>query len=108
MKYLSRPEELVLLTIWKMRDEPYGVNIRKFLSELTDCYWSVGSVYIPLDRLEAKGYLNSYLADPTPQRGGKRKRYYKLTEEGILKLKEVQQISAIFWADISDLSLGFT
>jgi len=76
MKYLSRPEELVLLTIWKMRDEPYSVNIRKLLSDMTGKYWSIGSVYVPLDRLEAKGFVTSYLANPTPERGGKSKRYY--------------------------------
>ena len=77
MKYLSRPEELVLLTIRKMKDEPYGVNIRKYVSKMTGKYWSIGSIYVPLDRLEAKGYVESYLANPTPERGGKSKRYYK-------------------------------
>ncbi len=77
MKYLSRPEELVLLTIWKMAGEPYGVNIRKFISEFTGKYWSIGSIYVPLDRLEDKGYVTSYLANPTPERGGKSKRYYQ-------------------------------
>jgi DNA-binding PadR family transcriptional regulator len=104
MKYLSRPEELVLLTIWKMKEEPYGVTIRKFISDMTNKYWSIGSVYVPLDRLEAKGYVTSYLADPTPERGGKSKRYYKLTEGGLLQLQEIQKVYAAFWNDIPDLS----
>lgn len=103
MKYLSRPEELVLLTIWKMQNEPYGVNIRKFLSEMTGKYWSIGSVYVPLDRLEAKGYVTSYLANPTPERGGKSKRYYKITEEGLDQLREIQRVYATFWDDMPDL-----
>ena len=105
MKYLSRPEELVLLTIWKMKDEPYGVNIRKFISDLTGKYWSIGSVYVPLDRLETKGFLISYLANPTPERGGKSKRYYKLTEAGLEELKEIKKIYQMFWQDLPDLSL---
>jgi len=104
MKFLSRAEELVLLTIWKMPEEPYGVTIRKYLSEMTGRYWSIGSVYVPLDRLEAKGYLQSTLADPTPGRGGKSKRYYKLTDEGLTQLKDIQKIYDVFWSDIPDLS----
>ncbi len=105
MKFLSRAEELVLLTIWKITDGAYGVNIRKRLTEMTDRYWSIGSVYVPLDRLENKGYIESYLANPTPERGGKSKRYYKLTEEGIEQLKEVQKIYDVFWSDIPDFSV---
>jgi len=105
MKYLSRPEELVLMTIWKMKDEPYGVNIRKYVSKLTGKYWSIGSIYVPLDRLESKGYVASYLANPTPERGGKSKRYYKLTEAGIHQLQEIQKVYEAFWKDKPDLRL---
>jgi len=104
MKYLSRPEELILLTIWKMDDEPYGVNIRKYIMKITGKYWSIGSIYVPLDRLENKGYITSYLADSTPERGGKSKRYYKLTKEGLIKLKELKKIYQAFWKDLPDLS----
>ena len=104
MKYLSRPEELVLLTIWRMKEEPYGVTIRKTISEMTGRYWSIGSIYVPLDRLETKGFLTSYLANPTPERGGKAKRYYRLTEAGLEQLKEIQKVYATFWKDVPDLS----
>ncbi len=104
MKYLSRPEELVLITIWKMKDDPYGVNIRKHISGQTGKYWSIGSIYVPLDRLENKGYLESYLADPTQERGGKSKRYYRLTEAGLAQLKEIQAVNSAFWSDMPDLS----
>ena len=104
MKFLSRPEELVLLTLWKMNDEPYGVNIRKYLSDFTSKYWSIGSVYVPLDRLETKGFVSSYLANPTAERGGKSKRYYKITEEGQEALREIQQITNSFWADMPNLN----
>lgn len=104
MKFLSRPEELVLLTLWKMKEEPYGVNIRKYLSQMTDKYWSIGSVYVPLDRLETKDFVKSYLANPTPERGGKSKRYYEITEEGKKALEEIQQVYSLFWGDMPDLS----
>ena len=104
MKYLSRPEELVLLTIWKMEEEPYGVNIRKYITDMTGKYWSIGSIYVPLDRLENKGYLTSYLADPTSERGGKSKRYYELTKEGVKQLQEIKKIYQTFWKDLPDFS----
>jgi PadR family transcriptional regulator PadR len=105
MKYLSRPEELVLLTIWKMKEEPYGVNIRKYITKMTGKYWSIGSIYVPLDRLESKGYLTSYLASPTSERGGKSKRYYELTKVGLEQLHEINKIYQAFWKDLPDLSL---
>lgn len=108
MKYLSRPEELVLLTIWKMKEEPYGVTIRKTISEMTGRYWSIGSIYVPLDRLETKGFLTSYLANPTPERGGKAKRYYRLTKAGLEQLHEIQKVYATFWKDVPDLSTKTT
>ena len=104
MKYLSRPEEFLLLTLWKMEDEPYGVNIRSFLSKVTGKYWSIGSVYVPLDRLEAKGFVQSYLADPLPERGGKARRYYKITEAGMIQLQEIQKVYSKFWENVPDLS----
>ncbi|MFC1726154.1 PadR family transcriptional regulator, partial [candidate division KSB1 bacterium] len=61
-------------------------------------------VYVPLDRLESKGFLRSYLADPTPERGGKSKRYYEITEVGMEQLKEIQQVYSAFWKDMPDLS----
>ncbi len=104
MKYLSRPEELVLLAIWKMENEPYGVNIRNFVSELTGKYWSVGSIYVPLDRLENKGFLRSKLSHPTPERGGKSKRFYEITKEGLKELEEIRKIYLAAWENIPNIS----
>ena len=104
MKYLSRPEELILLAVWRMEDEPYGVNIRKFVMALTGKYWSIGSIYVPLDRLEDKGYLRSYRADPTPERGGKSKRYYELTRSGTAQLEEIRKIYQTVWKDAPEVT----
>jgi DNA-binding PadR family transcriptional regulator len=104
MKYISRSEELVLLSVWKLKEDSYGVAIRNYMSELTGHYWSIGSIYVPLDRLEGKGYISSYLADSTPERGGKSKRFYQLTDDGLKKLKEIKKINELFWNDLPDLS----
>jgi len=104
MKYLSRPEELVLLAIWKIGSESYGVNIRNFVSELTGKYWSVGSIYVPLDRLENKGFLRSKLSQPTPERGGKSKRYYEITKAGLIELEEIRKIYLAAWQNTPTIS----
>jgi PadR family transcriptional regulator PadR len=105
MKYLSRPEELILLAIWKMKDEPYGVNIRCFVRELTGKYWSVGSIYVPLDRLENKGFLRSKLSHPTAERGGKSKRTYEITKEGLNELEKIQKIYQAVWEKMPSISI---
>ena len=104
MKYLSRPEELVLVTLWKMKEEKYGVNIRRYISDLTGKYWSIGSVYVPLDRLERKGFVKSYLGNATAERGGKAKRIYEITEEGREELLAIQKVYESFWTDIPNLN----
>jgi len=105
VKYLSRPEELVLLAVWKMNEDPYGINIRKFVMDLTGKYWSIGSIYVPLDRLENKGYLKSFLTDPTPERGGKSRRFYRLTEEGMKQLEEIRAIYQTVWKDLPSIKV---
>lgn len=99
-RFLSRPEELVLLAVWRLKDNAYGVPIRKQLVRFTNRDWSFGAVYDPLDRLEKKGLLESSLSEPTARRGGKRKRIFKLTSAGIRALIEIKQIQDEIWDDI--------
>lgn len=106
MKFISRPEELVLLAIWKLGSVSYGVSIREMLTEMTGKYWSIGSVYVPLDRLEQKGLVKTYKGNATAERGGKAKRYYELTEFGLKHLGEIQKMNQELWRDIPNLNTG--
>jgi PadR family transcriptional regulator PadR len=99
-KFLTRPEELILLAVWRLKDKAYCVPIKKLLVKYTGRDWSFGAVYDPLDRLERKGLLESYLSDPTAKRGGKRKRVYKLTPSGIMSLIEIKTITDEIWDGI--------
>ena len=85
-KYISRPEEIVLLAVWKLKEDAYGITIRKLIQEMTRKYWSIGAVYVPLERLEKKGLLTSYNSSPSPERGGRRKRLFKITSVFVLIL----------------------
>jgi len=102
MKLLTRAEELILLAVWKLKGNAYCVSIRAQISEITGENWSLGSIYMPLDRLVKKGYLQSHLSDSTPERGGRHKRIYKLTDGGMKALLRVRQIQANMWRDAPD------
>ncbi|MFC1513818.1 PadR family transcriptional regulator [candidate division KSB1 bacterium] len=105
MKVLSKPEELVLLAIWKLKDDAYGVTIRKHIIRETNQDWSVGAIYVPLNRLSKWGYINAILGEPTAERGGKRKKFYKLTHEGLKALAHTKKVNEAMWDNITDLEL---
>lgn len=108
MKLLSRPEELVMLSIWHLKENAYLVPIREHLSKVTGREWSVGAVYVPLDRLTVLGYAETYMGESTPERGGRRKKFYKLTKEGFIALDEIQRVHETMWDGFPriDLSSG--
>ena len=102
MKLLTRAEELILLAVWKLDDNAYCVPIRAQISKITGESWSLGSIYMPLDRLIKKGYLQSHLSDSTPERGGRHKRIYRLTLKGTDSLIRVRQVQANMWRDVPE------
>jgi len=104
MSELSKQEEQILLAIWKLDDEAYGVPIRNYLKEITNKNISIGGIYVPLDRLVRKGYLESFQSDPKPERGGMSRRYYKLTSEGVKILKEAKKVHETLWEDLPKMS----
>ncbi len=103
MRLLSRAEELVLLAVWKLKDDASCIPIREHLNARTGKDWSFGSVIAPLERLEKKGLLRSTLAGPTNIRGGRSKRIYRLTSFGRQALAETSRIHAAMWEDASVL-----
>jgi len=105
MKILSRAEELVLLSVWRLEENAYGVTIRKHIIEMTGTDWSIGAIYVPLDRLSKWGYLETLQGEPTSQRGGRSKRYYRLTPEGLDALEQLKQVQQNMWSDLPDLVL---
>jgi PadR family transcriptional regulator PadR len=92
MKFLSRQEELMLLTILLLRGNAYGIPIREKIAELTDKYWSIGAVYDILDRLTRKGLVSVTVSEPVKARGGKSRRYYRITKSGCRELEEIRAL----------------
>jgi PadR family transcriptional regulator PadR len=102
MKFLSRQEELMLLSIWKLDDNAYGVTIRQNVTKLTGKYWSIGAVYDVLDRLTRKGLVSTAIGDPVKARGGKSKRFYRITKSGFKSLEEVRTLQRKAWVDLPE------
>ena len=101
MEVLSKTEEMILLIIWQLKDDAYGVTIRKKLNESTSKNFSIGGVYVPLDRLVRKGFLDAYQGEPTPERGGMSKRYYSITKAGIKALNESRKVYENLWDELN-------
>ena len=105
MKYLSRSEELILLAVWRLQENAYCVPIRKQLSEVTGKEWSFGAIYVPLSRLEKKGFLKSSFSAPESKRGGRSKRFYRVTAYGLKALAKARELQKDMWAGIPEFSL---
>ena len=92
-----------MLAIWRLKDNAYCVPIHQQVSEITGEKWSLGSIYMPLDRLVKKGYLHSYLSEATPERGGRQKRIYQLTREGLRALQRVRDVQDRMWRGVLEI-----
>jgi DNA-binding PadR family transcriptional regulator len=88
---LGEFEQLVLLAILHLDDNAYGVTIRREITKRTSRETTPGALYTTLDRLEDKGLLRSSLGDPTPERGGRAKRYFEVTGAGIRAVAQSQK-----------------
>jgi len=89
--YLGEFEQIVLLAILRMGDDAYGVTIGREIQERTGREARAGALYTTLDRLEEKGLVSSTLGDPTPQRGGRAKRFFHVTGAGMRALGQAQR-----------------
>jgi DNA-binding PadR family transcriptional regulator len=97
MKLLSQNEEIILLAIWRLKENAYGVTIREQVSQVTGSDWTFGAIYVPLDKLTRKGYISKKMSAPTTHRGGRSKCMYELTSRGKAALKEKRLINEALW-----------
>ena len=100
---LSRNEEFILLSIWKLKDNAYGVTIRREFMEATNQTLHFGSLYNTLELLMRKGLVTCWESPPDSKRGGRRKKLYYLTPEGKKALKEAQVVYRSVWETIPNL-----
>ena len=106
MDILSRKEELILLTIWKLENDAYGITIRDELEDCVGVKWRFGSIYTPLSKLYDKGLITKSERQSSSVRGGRPKVYFSLTPAGKKALAQIREFSATLWADIPPITIG--
>lgn len=88
---LGEFEHIIILALLRLEDRAYGVTVRQEIEFRTKREVSIGAVYATLDRLETKGYVKSRRGNPTPERGGRSKRFFRVTAKGVAAVNRTQR-----------------
>jgi PadR family transcriptional regulator len=104
--FLGGFELLVLLALIRLGDEAYGVPISEAIEESSGKEVALGSVYVTLERLEQKGLVTSRLGEPTPERGGRAKTYFRVTAKGLREARTAQRTLVSLWKNVPQLHGG--
>ncbi len=99
-QFLGEFEQVVLLAVLRLEAGAYGVTVRQEIEDRVGRVVSIGAVYATVNRLEEKGYLESYGTDPIPVRGGRARRHFKLTREGVNELRASRNMLGLLWDGI--------
>lgn len=104
MKDLTLNETAVLLAIVKLEHGAYGVAVKEDVSRFLNKKVSYGTLYSYLDQLFRKGFISKSIGDPSPERGGRRKIFYKLTKKGTRALASAYELQKAIWERLSEIS----
>jgi PadR family transcriptional regulator, regulatory protein PadR len=105
-EFLGGFELLVLLALIKLGDGAYGVPISDAIEESSGREVAIGSVYITLDRLQTKGFVTSRIGEPTAERGGRAKTYFKITAAGLREVRQARRTLMNLWGGVRQLEGG--
>jgi DNA-binding PadR family transcriptional regulator len=100
MSNLTKNEEIILLSILRLEDNAYGVSIKNQIEKLTGEEWNYGLLYCALDQLARKGLLIKREGKPIPERGGRRKIYYSISQSGRRALEGAYKLKEALWDGI--------
>jgi DNA-binding PadR family transcriptional regulator len=98
--FLGEFEQITLLAVARLKEDAYGVAIRNEIEKRSARHVSIGSVYAALDRMERKGLIHSNVGNPTPERGGRAKRFYGLRTPGMAALVNARETLDRFWENL--------
>jgi DNA-binding PadR family transcriptional regulator len=98
--FLGEFEQVTLLAVARLREDAYGVAIRQEIEKQAHRSVAIGSVYATLDRMERRGFISSTMGKPTPERGGRAKRFYRLSPAGLKALRDARATLDRFWENL--------
>ena len=105
MAELTKHEEILLISILHLKENAYGVFIRRHIKDTSGKQWNYGTLYRMLDQLVKKGLLERKEGEPMPEKGGRRKNYYSLTKEGIRALQVALALQKVLWGKHTMIAL---
>ncbi len=100
MKVLTRAEETLLLSILRLKENAFALTILKEIKQRTGKRLTIGSLWVSLDSLYKKGYINKKLAEETPAKGGRKKVFYSLTPSGARALRNTREFQKSLWKGV--------
>lgn len=98
--FLGELEHMLLAAVIRLGEDAYGASILQEIEEQAGRRVQSGSLYVTLDRLERKGLIRTHTGDPEPGRGGRPKRFVRITPAGLKAVREVRQAMLSLWAGI--------
>ena len=102
-RFLTDFELMVMLAVLRVRDDAYGVPIAREIERRTERSVTLAAVYLALDRLTAHGLVSSRVGEPTPQRGGRAKKFFRVTPAGLAAVRRTQRAFTALWTGIPEL-----
>lgn len=99
---LGEMEMMVLLALIRLGDEAYGVPVARELRAIRGRDVALGSIYAALERLEGKGLVTSSLGEPTPERGGRARRFFRVTKEGFRQVQATRRALTALWRSLPE------
>ena len=103
MVLLTRAEEIVLLAVYKLGGNAYGVTIREQIHQDIGRYWAFGVIYKTLKKTLVKDFVDRIPSDPVSERGGRSRYYYRITRMGFAALEEISQVHDSLWGSVGRL-----
>jgi PadR family transcriptional regulator PadR len=104
--YLGPFELMAMLASMRLGENAYGVPIFREIEQRCGRQVALGSVYAALERLEAKGFVASDIGESTPERGGRAKRYFRVTAKGLREVRGMQRALEKMWSGLPQLEGG--
>jgi PadR family transcriptional regulator, regulatory protein PadR len=105
-RLLTDFELMIMLAILRVRDEAYGVPIAREIEDTAGRMVTLGAVYLALDRLQQNGLVLSALGEATAERGGRAKRFFRITPKGLRAVRSTQRALVALWKGIPELKEG--